>query len=159
MKALFNCTNTILDIAGFAANYGMLANTLLNANEDMLPLKTAVANKIAGGAQLAAHYGGAAAAAFIGNLNWENLSNKIEPNLGSLCKSGIPGLLENTLLGTHISLAIPAALLWKADAVEEIGKAFFTSKEFIVSALTIGALDLLHISTDISTDVEPAAEL
>jgi hypothetical protein len=149
MKHLFKLTNAALDIA----NYALAVNTVLTV-PSMILLRGELEQKIAAWTNIPFFVEGYGQPAcdWLGGLNWNNLSNDIEPTFKSLCKSGALGLLEDKFFGTHLSLAIPAALLFKNDNVEEIDWGFFLSPEFAISAIAIHLLDRCYEKTNIVAD-------
>ncbi len=144
-KTIFKITNGILDIISLGTHGGMLLNGLNHEYPVVKPLQDFAKSQVnVLTAQLSQSGYGQKCLTYASGLNYGNLEFKNGEKLFTpegIAKSGMLGLAELYLTGTHLALAYPMAKLFDGD------RSLDNSSEFITAFGVIAALDIAHWAT------------
>jgi hypothetical protein len=143
LKTIFNITDKALDLTSLAVHGGMLFNAVTNKFEMESTRKFAIEQLNQLNSKIPLEGTVTKAANYVKGLNWKNIQNlenaeTLKYNAEGIAKSGILGLTELYMTGTHLTLAYPIASLFDNDQNLE------NSPEFMYALGTIAALDVMH---------------
>lgn len=146
LKNVFNVTDKVLDLVSLTVHGGMLLNGLSHQFAFVKPLQdTAMQQVNLLKAQRCLQNGvGKQVVDFVSKGKFANLKFQAEESIFTsegFAKSGMLGLAELSLTGTHLSLAYPIAKLCDTDGNIN------NSTELLIAFGAMAALDIAHWAT------------